>query len=180
MNGHVWAQAYDRDPAVIYALDADLRIVRCNDAWNRFAQENGAPELVESGVIGANVMDAVPDALHDFYRTSYDSVQTLQQEWRHVFECSSPQLFRSFQMRVVNTLLREEPHKEQARDRIACYTDADGIATMCSNCRRAEHLSHPGRWDFIPALLALNGVLVRPGLCSFCFHYHRPARSGKS
>jgi hypothetical protein len=77
---------------------------------------------------------------------------------------------------VVNTLIREEPHDERVRARVEQYTDAEGTATMCAHCRRAEHLSQPGRWDWVPSLLLSSGTLVKPGLCQFCFAYHYPPR----
>jgi hypothetical protein len=179
-----WRDVYDRDPAIIYALDEELRFVRCNPAWDRFAAENGAPNLTGNRMAGAAIMDVVPEVLRSFYLSAYDSVTNLRTDWRFIFDCSSAEVSRSFQMRilpneitgflVVNTLIREEPHPDQVPCRIEEYTDADEIVTMCANCRRAEHLTQPGRWDFVPQLLATNDVLVKPSLCSFCFHYHYP------
>jgi hypothetical protein len=182
----IWRPAYSNDPAIVYALDADLRLVRSNPSWDRFARENGAPELTGPSVLGAKIMDVIPAVLGDFYGNAYDQVRRFQRPWCHVFDCSSADLSRSFQMRVlpaagnhlivVNTLIREEPHQERIAYRIEEYTDADGIVTMCANCRRAEHLTHPGRWDWLPLLLASSGTLVRPGLCAFCFAYYYPGK----
>lgn len=182
-----WREAYDADPAVIYVLDENLKIVQCNPAWDRFAVENGAPGLTGSRVCGTGIMDVVPPVLHDFYGTAYATVRRFQRQWWHVFDCSSADVSRSFQMRilpegprdlvVINTLLREEPHVAQAAARIEEYSDADGVVTMCANCRRVEHLTQPGRWDWLPWLLAASGALVKPGLCSFCFAYHYPGKS---
>jgi len=182
----IWRAAYSNDPAIVYALDPNLRLLRCNPAWDRFARENGAPELTAPSVLGAKIMDIIPEVLQDFYGQAYDLVQKFQRPWWHVFDCSSATVSRSFQMRVlpaadnhlvvVNTLVREEPHEERIAARIEEYTDADGLVTMCANCRRAEHLTHPGRWDWLPFLLASSGALVRPGLCAFCFAYHYPGR----
>jgi hypothetical protein len=183
----IWQEEYNEDPAIIYALDDDLRLVRCNPAWDRFAHDNGAAELAGSRVLGTCILDVIPNILHDFYGAAYDSVRKFRRHWWHVFDCSSFGLSRSFQMRVlpangngllvVNTLVRAEPHPEPIAARIEEYTDADGIATMCANCRRAEHLTQPGRWDWIPMLLFTSGALVKPGLCPFCFAYHYTGRS---
>jgi len=183
-----WRKAYDNDPATIYALDADLKIVRCNPAWDRFASENGAAQLNGSSVAGVYIMDVVPAVLHDFYASAYVAVRRFQREWWHVFDCSSAGTFRSFQMRilpgdssglvVINTLLREEPSDEgNAAERLERYADADGVVTLCAHCRRVEHLTEPGRWDWVPFLLSGNPALVKPGLCQFCFAYHYPGKS---
>jgi hypothetical protein len=185
IGSSLWREAYDKDPAIIYALDEDLRLLRCNPAWDRFAGDNGAADLTGSRVLGACIMDVVPDVLQDFYHNVYDSVRKFQRPRSHVFECSSPFVSRSFLMRilpvgascflVVNTLIHEEPG-QPGTAQVERYTDMDGVVTLCANCRRAEHLTEPGRWDWIPALLASSGALVQPGLCPFCFAYHYPAR----
>jgi len=182
----VWREAYDADPAVIYALDDGLRIVRCNPAWDRFARENGASDLYGSRVSGLAIMDVVPKALRDYYVEAYEAVRKFHREWWHIFDCSSPGLFRSFQMRilpgdpgivVINTLLHEEPSgPDQTVRRLEQYTDAEGIITMCAHCRRVEHLTQPGRWDWAPSLLRANQALVKPSLCGFCTAYHYPGR----
>ncbi|MEI9812313.1 MAG: hypothetical protein WDO18_06415 [Acidobacteriota bacterium] len=41
--------AFENDPAIVYLLDRDRKIAWCNQAWSRFAIENGAPELVGRG-----------------------------------------------------------------------------------------------------------------------------------
>lgn len=182
----IWREAYQNDPAIIYALDKELRLVRCNPAWDRFACDNGAPELASSSVLGTSIMDVIPNVLRDFYVNTHSAVRKFRRPWWHIFDCSSRDVFRTFHMRalpagaggilVVNTLIVEEPHPPGSPEPIEQYTDANGVVTMCANCRRAEHLTQPGRWDWIPLLLASSGALVRPGLCPFCFAYHYPAR----
>jgi len=187
IRSRIWRDAYDTDPATIFALDENLKIVQCNPAWDRFANENGAAQLTGANVLGTCIMDVVPAVLQDFYSAAYQLVRRFERQWWHVFDCSSSNTSRSFQMRilpggahglvVINTLLREEPHVEKAAARLEEYTDADGVVTMCANCRRVEHLSQPGRWDWLPFLLNANQALVKPSLCAFCFAYHYPGRS---
>ena len=47
-----WKHSYDNDDSVIYLLDPDLKIVRCNAAWDRFAVANGGEAVVSSKVAG--------------------------------------------------------------------------------------------------------------------------------
>jgi hypothetical protein len=51
---------------------------------------------------------------------------------------------------------------------------------MCANCRRVEHLTQPGRWDWIPLLLHFSGTLVQPGLCPFCLAYNHSGHSERN
>jgi hypothetical protein len=51
---------------------------------------------------------------------------------------------------------------------------------MCANCRRVEHLTQPGRWDWIPLLLHFSGTLVQPGLCPLCLAYNHSGHSERN
>ncbi|HTR38721.1 MAG TPA: PAS domain-containing protein [Bryobacteraceae bacterium] len=182
--GPAWKQGFDADPSVIYLMDEDLRIVRCNPAWDRFAMANDGLQAISSKIVGTRLMDVVPPALHDFYRAAYATVRSAQRDWWHVFECPSPTVARVFQMRIlpsgdggvltVNTLISEEPHVNGNGIR-RNYTDCDGIVTMCAHCRRVKRLDESGQWDWFPELLVRGAVLVSHGLCPFCtaYHYHR-------
>lgn len=179
-----WKEAYDRDESVIYLLERDLRIARCNRAWDSFALANDGRLALSAAVIGTNIMDVVPAALQSFYRTAYDNVARFRRNWWHTFECSSPNIARIYQMRImpcedggfvtINTLMSETPESDQPLRKLDDYAGNDGIATMCSNCRRTKSLSGPGTWDWIPELLWEGRVLTTFDLCDFCtaYHYH--------
>ncbi len=77
---------------------------------------------------------------------------------------------------LINTLIREEAHEESTTTRLGEHIDADGIVSMCANCRRVEHVKQPARWDWVPSLLS-QGTLFKPSLCRFCFAYHYSGRS---
>jgi hypothetical protein len=179
-----WRAAYDQDEAIIYLLDPGLRIARCNASWDRFALANGGEATVSSKVVGTPVMDAVPPHLRPFYFAAYDTVQRFRRVWWHIFECSSPDFTRIYQMRIVpdetgslltvNTLIGLTPLETAPPKPIEDYTDNNGIAIMCSNCRRVRRLRPPAGWDWVPELLIGGEILVTFGLCNFCavYHYH--------
>jgi len=64
----------ENDPSVIYFLNLNLRIIHCNLAWDRFANQNGGQDLAREVVVGRPVMDAVPAPLRPFYDDAYDRV----------------------------------------------------------------------------------------------------------
>lgn len=177
-----WKQEYDNNDSLIYLLNAELRIARCNPAWDRFAIANDGGQAVSSKVVGAKVLDVVPLALKSFYRTAYGNVQRFRRDWWHVFECSSPTVSRAFQMRIlscgdgglltINTLLREVPLEPEPCGNVEDYAATDGIVTMCSHCRRVRNLRQSAAWDWVPELLTRERVLVTFGLCDFCAAYH--------
>ena len=75
---------------------------------------------------------------------------------------------------TINTLIGEAPAGVEPPKKLDDYAGADGIAIMCSNCRRVKRLSPPGVWEWIPELLWNGQVLTTFDLCDFCtaYHYH--------
>jgi hypothetical protein len=178
-----WKTAYDDNPSVIYLLDAEHRIVRSNPAWDRFALANQGESSVFAKVVGSSILDVIPPDLREFYLTAYRNVRTFERDWWHVFECSSPGLRRLFHMRILpgeggglltmNTLISEIAFEAASVHPIENYA-IDGVATMCSHCRRVQRIGQPATWDWIPELLLKSQVLTEFRLCPFCQAYHYP------
>ena len=52
----------DALPFTIWSVDLEGRITATNNAWSRFAEDNGAPGIApESAVIGCSVFSSVAD-----------------------------------------------------------------------------------------------------------------------
>lgn len=180
---------FETDPAVIYALDRDLRIVYCNAAWDRFALENGGAGLERPLALGRPVMDSVPKVLHAFFEDGYRRTLSSRETWEHTYECSSPSVYRSFRMStypepdgsglvVVNSLVVAHPHDDakrppQAPD-LGLYVDDFGVLKMCSHCRRVSRVGEPARWDWVPAFVDAPPERVSHGLCGVCVHLFYP------
>ena len=172
--------------AVSYVLDSNIQFVYCNPAWDKFARENGGPELLGDAVIGSQLFPVIPDVLRSFYTRMFDEVQRSGLVWQHVYECSSPQRFRKFRMRVhllnsnwlmvSNALLVEEAHCREAPAHDAAYRNDKGLITMCAHCRCSQRTDGPGRWDFVPAHLEVRPLSfgVSHGICSVCRAYFYP------
>ena len=107
---------WERD--VIYLLDAELRFVDCNPAWDNFAAANGGgPAVSRAAVLGTSVLDCVPDVLRTFYVHKFWTAMRTPEPTRFDYHCSSPEKIRLFRMMmrgldegllVVNTLRLEE------------------------------------------------------------------------
>jgi hypothetical protein len=120
-----WTDSFESDPAVIYALDRDDRLIHCNLAWDVFALENNGASAVRQYQLARSIFDSIPASLTAFYRSLYESVRAARQERTHIMECSSPLLLRRFHMSIrpfgesgvltVNTLLEETSHGGRAR-----------------------------------------------------------------
>ena len=176
-------KSLEKDPAVIYLLDRDLRIVYCNEAWDRFAAENGGRGLTRQLQLGRSIMDAVPSPLKPFFEEGYRTALSGTQPWEHCYECSSPTVYRNFRMMsslnptgeglvVVNSLTVERPHDD--RERGICfpnervYVDSKNIVTMCCHCRRTRRSKQAPVWDWVPAYIEKPPGLVSHGICTPC------------
>jgi PAS fold len=60
-------ESLQHSPTAAFILDSQYRITYCNPAWNRFATENGAPQLASDTVLGSNLFDAIPDVSKPAY-----------------------------------------------------------------------------------------------------------------
>ncbi len=91
----------------ITVLDAQGNIVAVNDAWRRFAKDNGLPESANN-MLGFNYLDACKNPLNQPYgdeadaaRTGIMAVLTAERESFHLeYPCHSPTQPRWFQMNV--------------------------------------------------------------------------------
>ena len=77
---------------------------------------------------------------------------------------------------TMNTLISETAFEAASVHPIENYA-IDGVATMCSHCRRVQRLGQPATWDWIPELLLGSQVLTAFRLCAFCQAYHYPQQT---
>jgi hypothetical protein len=89
-------EAVDSSPAVSYILDSELHIQHCNPAWDKFARENGAPNLNARNIVGRVLLEFIPDVLRPAYSAAFSQVLTTSNVWEKCYECSSPDLYRLF------------------------------------------------------------------------------------
>lgn len=176
----------DASPDVICVLDAGLRIVYCNAAWDRFAADNAGTACHSSAVIGKPMLDFIPEPLARFFRTAFEVVIASGQPFEFDYECSSALTFRMFRMRilpmlgagefmVVHSLRIERPH-----DRAAVSPDdvrfrgSNGLVVMCCHCRRTRRGAEPALWDWVPDYVAKPPARVSTGICPSCYLYFCP------
>ena len=171
------------DSAVCYLLDSDLNIAYANPAWDQFARDNDGSQLTADTVIGTNIFEVIPTVLRPFYTRVFEQVRSTAVVWQHIYECSGPERFRKFRMRlhlmdpdwlmVSNTLLVEEDlgWKAPASDYI--YRNRRGLIVMCAHCRSSQRIDDPRQWDFCSAHLKVPpaSLGVHAGLCPTCRGY---------
>jgi len=184
-KSHWWSEHLEKDPAIIYVLDQDLRIIYCNQAWDRFAAENGGGDLSRQRALGLSVIDITPPPLKEFFEKAYRNALSTGQIWQHCYDCSSPALFRkykmhvypnreSLQLAVVHSLIVETPHSAAERDTRTpseeIYVGQDGIVTICCECRRTCRTGQASVWDWVPAYIETPPERISHGICDVCLN----------
>jgi len=162
-------------------LDADLRIVYCNPAWDQFALANQGEQAQSRFVIGSRITDFIPLGLMPFYERVFAEARRAVVEFNYL--CPSPELSRGFRVQVMP--LRPEGgfamiHSLQVEERSLCapsanpaahYVHTNGFVRLCSHCRRACRVDDAGQWDWVPAYLSQTRIKVTHGLCPVCLEY---------
>ena len=172
-----WPPDYDRDPHVIYAVDDNFRVVRCNRAWDKFALENNGAAAKESQVLGVHLFAVIPRDLSNFYEAGFQTARK-QAQWQHIFECSSARVIRRLRMRVTpfgsgflirNVLVKETlaPPSEANSN----FADYGPLITICCHCRRVEN-KKINIWQWVPEFIEERPLEISSRLCPACWSYH--------
>ena len=174
----------ENERGTVYGIFSDGRLALTNSAWDRFAAENGAPEVPRTWPIGRNIYEAIPSELQPFYREGWEWTAESGHPWSHSYDCSSANDYRRYRMTsypvggtagvlVVNSLVAEAPWPAgtPATPSRGEYRQADGSTVQCSHCRRSLHIAS-GRWDWVPEWVQRWPDEARSTLCDTCTGYH--------
>jgi hypothetical protein len=193
--------AQEKDPALL--LDRDAVILFVNEAWDRFARENGGGERVASAsLVGTSWFDHIagetPRRLHRllFERAVRRLGPAAHGGVVQLNEANGPETARLVAthlepitgpndsltgVAVVHRVVRELPLSEvypvvggdEGR-----WQDAEGRIEQCSCCRRVRRPDEPEEWDLAPGLVAEPPEHVHFGYCSLCLELHYAAGAG--
>lgn len=178
----------EADTAVCFVLDEKLRLIYCNPAWDRFAEQNGAPHLCAEKVLGASVLHSTSGELLGYYQSLYDETLADGKPREHDFHCSSAEMERLMRMCVyplrgtralltVCSLRVEKPHPVSSGAAVeTLYRNEHGIIAMCSNCRKTRRVGvEPEIWDWVSDFVAHPPPMVSHSICNLCLEYYYPA-----
>lgn len=178
-------QALEECSHACFALTESLRFCYCNQAWDRFALENGAgPDVLAARVLHKPFLQFVPKDLVAHFRNLFRKARQSGRRQSQDYECSSPQLFRVFRMEIyplspgsgfviINSLRVVQSHSRAALDPDdANYRDKNGLIYMCANCRRTRRADNLAAWDWVPAYVQHPSRDMSHGLCHFCRDYY--------
>lgn len=180
--------ALNRGDGAVIALDPGGTITWVNDAWHRFARENGAPEVAARFGPGTRYLDGIRGPLADYFARAFDDVRARREPWGLEYECSSAETFRLHHLRVLplhdgallleHSALRVGPHNRASEGPTeALYRDLSGALAQCANCRRVHRVGDG--WHWIPAWVqSPPPPPVSHGLCATCAgHYLHATRA---
>ena len=173
----------------ICGLWPDYRIAYVNPAWFTFGLDNGSdPDELGKWGLNANLMQALPPSLVEFYRANFDSCLHTGCVWTHQYECSSADRYRRFHqivyplergagLLVVHSLVLERVHNPA--ERASCppseaYRGAGGFLVQCAHCRRMRHGVDPDRWDWVPEWVERPQSATSHTVCPPCFSHYYP------
>ena len=172
---------------MIFCLDAELTVTYCNPAWDRFAVQNGGPELCHPAPIGHCVLDFICGADRGYFEKHYRSVLQQSEAWERDYECSSSGVYRKYRLRVlpmqtvrglfvVNSLIVERAHELAAKPPLEeVYRTTRGLIVMCASCRRTRrNIQGIDIWDWVPSFVENFPVRTTHGVCAPCRELYYP------
>jgi len=150
-------ESLELEPGSAYVISRSLQVTHASSGWARFATLNGAPFLASVANRPLDVMLATGAPLRPYYRAAFARLLAGEEVWTHVYECSSPELFRIFSMEVyplpehaglivTNSLVVERAHDPDNREPhpglVSTYVQGNGLIIQCAHCR----CHSPGGW----------------------------------
>lgn len=193
--------AHGRDPALL--LDREGVILFVNEAWERFARENGGGERVAAAaLVGTRWIDHISgDAPRRLHRLLLErAVRRLGPAAGggvvQLNEANGPDTARLVAthlepvvgpgdaltgIAVIHRVVRELPLAEVypvVAGQEERWRGEDGAVEQCSCCRRVRRPEEPDEWDLVPGLVAEPPAEVHFGYCALCLELHYAAGAG--
>ena len=179
------------EPACLLDLEGNLLFV--NDAWERFARENGghfADDLVGTSVFEHLRGETPRRMLRGLLRRAAHPLAGARPP-SFTSECNGPEVARLVTTQVARVVagadvlgfaltqrvVRERPVAEVYEVVGGTTQDFrmhDGTFVQCSCCRRTRRPDDPEAWDFVPALVAAPPPETRFDYCPLCLELHAP------
>ncbi len=164
-SGFDWDALRD-DEGVVLTLDRDDHITWVNEAWARFARENGGASLLARYGVGASYLDGIRGPLAEVFARAFASVRTRGEPWEFEYESSSPEAARRHRVRVLpasGELLLVEHHPVDGE----ALGEGGEVVVQCSDCGKVRRAGAGWRW--LPSGAGMTAArAVSHGLCAAC------------
>lgn len=176
----------------IYGLKPDFSLAYFNQGWTEFASRNGGePSISRDWRIGRNIRETIPAELQPLFCLRFDRCLQENQIWEYEYECSSPDQYRLYIMRiyplagegllVVNSPIYQFFHHGETREpREDDYRTPDDLVIQCCHCRRVRRRGIRKAWDFVPDWFRKCPENTSHGICEPCFGFYYGSRLTRS
>ncbi len=182
---HVDLKAISRSEDSIFVVNSDLQLVGYNQAWVRFACENGLPDIEHRYGYGFYLPDSIPEALQDHYREAWIGALREQRVYESSYECSSPDQYRKFHQTaypihgskgliITNHCVVETTSGVEGQHFDSQHLSPHGFVVQCCNCRKVQDFSGTQKWDWIPALVDQPYPDTSHSICPHCLDHYYP------
>ncbi len=168
-----------RELTVELTVDRDNLIVAVNESWDKFAANNGAPQLAQGAVLGSNLLDAVSGKVSkSFTLALLELARNRDDEIQFEYRCDSPHLRRYMRLHVRGMVdgavhfSHEHLYSEHFNKPVLFRTSAQRGRDSTIRCSVCNHVRHDGFWkrsDYVSEQV-FNGqpVPVIYGICPSC------------
>ncbi|MCB1693869.1 MAG: hypothetical protein KDI19_13965 [Pseudomonadales bacterium] len=164
-----------------YAIDRFDILTDVDDEWERFAAENGAPDLTRDSVVGRSIFSFIAGSeTRQIYRELFVRARHNPAPIVIPFRCDAPAIRRDMTLEVIGNSIGDieltgRLLSAEAREAVAALGDvarSDEIVRMCSWCKRVDI---EGNWvDLEVATRELSLFASYPlprfshGICTRC------------
>jgi hypothetical protein len=137
----------ERDSSSVVIIDLGGTILWTNEAWTRFARENGGESVPERFGPGRSYFAGISGPLREFFQGAFESALLTKTVFEHEYECSSADEYRLMHLRALpvpggelllqHSIVAEHPQDHaSSTEQETRYRTRDGMVVQCSNCRR--------------------------------------------
>jgi hypothetical protein len=172
----------ERDSSSVVIIDPGGTILWTNEAWTRFARDNGGESVPERFGPGRSYFAGISGPIREFFESAFKSALLTKTVFEHEYECSSADEYRLMHLRVLPVsagalLLQHSIVAEHPQDRAtfaeqeARYRRQDGMVVQCSNCRRFRRADSTA-WDWVRPWVAAVPPNTSHGICTTCADYY--------
>ena len=122
-----------------YRIDESDRITYTSPTWSIFAEDNGAPELGDSGIIGRDIWEfIVGEDIRDIYREMFRQVRNGTNEIMFPFRCDSPECIRHMEL----TMRKAPADSIEFEARLMLSIDREEVPLLDVDAERSKEHVH--------------------------------------